>query len=138
MADYSKPLPVINDLNRPHWEGARNHEFLIQRCKECGHMWFPPMTNCSKCLSTTIEWVKTSGRGTVFSYIVYHQGWLHGYKDEVPYNVAIIELSEGVRLISNIAGIPNEMIEVGMPVQVTFEDVAPAVVIPRFRPASAQ
>jgi uncharacterized OB-fold protein len=135
VADYTRPLPVINDLNRPHWEGARNHEFLIQRCEDCGHMWFPPMPNCSNCLSTESEWTRVSGRGTVFSYIVYHQGWLPGFKDEVPYNVAIIELDEGVRFINNVVGAPNETIEVGMPVEVTFEDVSPDVTIPRFKPA---
>ena len=137
MADYNKPLPVINDLNRPHWEGARNHEFLIQRCTHCGHLSFPPMPNCDNCLSTDLEWVRADGKGTVFSYIVYHQGWLPGYKDEIPYNVAIIELSEGVRLINNVVGIPNEKIEVGMPVQVTFEDINSDITIPKFKPVNA-
>lgn len=137
MEDYARPLPAINDLNRPHWEGARNHEFLIQRCRDCGHLWFPPMPNCNNCLSTEIEWTRAGGRGTVFSFIVYHQGWLPGFKDETPYNVAIIELDEGVRLINNIIGIPYEQIEVGMPVEVTFQDINADVTIPRFKPVVA-
>ncbi len=134
MADYTKPLPVVNDLNKPHWEGAKRHEFLMQRCKECGHKWFPPFPTCTNCQSTNVEWYKSSGKGTVFSYIVYHQGWLPGYKDSVPYNVAIIEV-EGVRFINNVVGIDNKAIKVDMPVQVTFEDVTPEVTIPRFKPA---
>src|SRR6266851_5060342 len=108
MAEYNKPLPVVNELNRPHWDGARRHEFLIQRCTNCGHMAFPPMPNCDNCLATELEWVKSSGKGTIFSFIIYHQGWLPGYKDELPYNVAIVELQEGVRLINNIVGIDND------------------------------
>ncbi len=77
-AEYEKPMPEINDLNRPHWEGAKQHEFRVQRCRACGHMWFPPMTNCSRCLGTDLEWFATSGKGKVFSFIVYHQGRLHG------------------------------------------------------------
>ncbi len=97
-------------------------------------MWFPPMPECSKCLSTDLEWTRSSGKGTVFSFGVYHQGWLPGYKEAVPYNVAIIEMEEGVRLINNIVGIDNEKIEVGMAVEVTFEDISPEVTIPRFKP----
>jgi uncharacterized protein len=137
VAEYARPLPIVNDLNRPHWEGAKNHEFLIQRCRDCGHLWFPPMPNCSKCLSTSVEWVRSPGKGTVFSYIVYHQGWLPGFKDEVPYSVAIVELDEGVRFVTNLTGVANDKIEVGMPVEVTFDNVAPEVTIPKFKPAAA-
>ncbi len=135
-AEYEKPMPEINDLNRPHWEGANQHEFRVQRCRACEHMWFPPMTNCSRCLSTDLEWFATSGKGKVFSFIVYHQGWLPGYLKETPYNVAIIELDEGVRFINNVVGIPNEEIEVDMPVEATYEQVTGEVTIPRFRPAT--
>ena len=135
-AEYRKPMPEINDLNRPHWEGANQHEFRVQRCRGCGHMWFPPMTNCSRCLSTDLEWFVTGGKGKVFSFIVYHQGWLPGYLQETPYNVALIELDEGVRFISNVVGIPNDQIEVDMPVEATYEEVTPEVTIPRFRPAA--
>lgn len=135
MSEYHKPLPVVNDLNRPHWAAARERKFLIQRCQDCGKLWFPPQPNCSHCLGTAIEWMPVSGRGTVFSFVVYHQAWLPGYREELPYNVAIVELDEGVRLINNIVGIPNDEIRIGMPVEVTFEDVTPDVTIPRFRPA---
>jgi len=137
VAAYTRPLPVVNELNRPHWDGAKNHEFLIQRCRDCGHRWFPPMPNCSNCLSTLIEWVRSPGTGSIFSYIVYHQGWLPGFKDEVPYAVAIVELDEGVRFVSNLAGVANGDIKVGMPVEVTFDDVTPEVTIPKFRPTGA-
>ena len=137
MSEYAKPIPVITELNEPHWEGARRGEFLAQRCTACGQIWFPPSPNCSGCLSTDYEWAAMAGTGTVYSFIVYHQGWLPGYRDDLPYNVAIIELDEGVRLINNLVEVDNDAIEVGMPVEVVFEDVAPDVVVPRFRPAAS-
>ena len=137
MTEYAKPIPVVTELNEPHWEGARRGEFLAQRCTACGHIWFPPSPNCSGCLSTDYEWAAMAGTGTVYSFIVYYQGWLPGYRDELPYNVAIVELDEGVRFINNIVEVDNDAIEIGMPVEVVFEDVAEDVVVPRFRPVAS-
>lgn len=136
MADYKRPLPVVNELNKPHWEGAKQHKFLIQRCKDCGNLWFPPIENCYRCLSTNYEWVEPSGKGKIYSFIVYHQAWNPGFQDSLPYNLAIIELAEGVRFVNNITGTPNDALRVDMPVQVTFDDVTPEVTIPRFTPAA--
>ena len=133
--EYDKPLPVVDDLNRPHWEAAKKHQFLVQRCQDCGHMWFPPVPNCTTCLSTHYDWVPVKGTGKVHSFIVYHQGWLPGYLKSTPYNVAIVQLDEGPRLINNIVGIDNDDIKVDMPVEVTYEDISPEVTIPRFKPA---
>ena len=133
MTDYAKPLPAINDLNRPFWEGAKQHKLLIQKCRDCGHLMLPPLPNCPDCLSTELEWVKSAGRGQVFSFITYHQAWLAGFREDLPYNVAIIELNEGVRFISNVTG-PPESLSVGMPVSVTFDDVTNEVSIPKFAP----
>ncbi len=135
MPDYAKPLPIINDLNRPHWEGARRREFRVQRCTECGHLWFPPMPNCSACLSPGFEWIEVSGKGTVYSYIVYHQGWLPGYRDDLPYNVAIIELDEGIRLINNVVSASHNDLAIGMRVEAVYEDVTAEITIPRFKPS---
>ena len=136
MNEYDKPLPIVTDLDRPHWEAAKRHELLVQHCKACGHLSFPPMTNCSQCLSRDLDWQAVKGTGKVHSFIVYHQGWLPGYLKSTPYNVAIVQLDEGPRFISNIVGIDNDDIEVDMPIEVTYEEVAPDVIIPRFKPVS--
>ncbi|MEX2446661.1 MAG: Zn-ribbon domain-containing OB-fold protein [Dehalococcoidia bacterium] len=137
MNEYDKPLPVVTELNRAHWDGADAHEFRVQRCSDCGHMQFPPIRNCTECLSETLEWVAARGTGSVYSFIVYHQGWLPGFLKQTPYNLAIVELDEGVRVITNILDIENEDIQVGMPVEAVYEEVQPGVTIPRFRPATA-
>jgi len=135
MSDYPRPLPEVTDLNRPHWEGAKEHRYLIQKCKQCGHLWFPPVPNCNRCLSYEVEWVDVSGKGTVHSFIVYQQAWHPGFKDDIPYNLAIIELEEGVRLMNNVVVASNDQIEVGMAVEVVYDDVTDEVTIPRFKPA---
>jgi uncharacterized OB-fold protein len=135
MSEYKRPLPVVTEATKPHWEAAREHKYLIQRCSDCGHSWFPPAPNCQRCLSSNVEWVEASGRGEVYSFIVYHQGWHPGFADSVPYNLAIIQLEEGVRVMNNIVGTDNDKIRVGMAVEVTFDDVTEEVTIPRFKPA---
>jgi uncharacterized OB-fold protein len=132
---YEKPLPLVNDLNRPHWEGARRGELMIQRCAACGHLQFPPLPNCTRCLAEDLGWTRVSGKGKVFSFVVYHQAWSPGFQAEVPYNVAIVELEEGVRLISNIVDVPNDRLAVDLPVEVTFEAVTEELAVPKFTPA---
>jgi uncharacterized OB-fold protein len=133
MNEYERPLPEITTLNRPHWEAAKQHQYLIQRCQQCGHQWFPPMRTCTECLSDQVEWVQAKGTGSVYSFVIYHQGWLPGYLKQTPYNLAIVELDEGIRVVTNLVGIDNDAIEVGMPVEVMYEHIAPEVVIPRFQ-----
>jgi uncharacterized OB-fold protein len=132
---YSKPLPEIDDINRPFWEATRRSALHLQRCKDCRHVWYPAGTNCPKCLSTSFEWSPMSGRGTVWSFIVYHHCWHRGFEKEIPYNVAMIQLEEGPIVITNIVDVENEAIKVGMPVKVVFEPATDEVTLFRFKPA---
>jgi uncharacterized OB-fold protein len=132
---YSKPLPEIDDINRPFWEATRHGELRLQRCKDCRQVWYPAGTNCPKCLSTSFEWGPMSGRGTVWSFIVYHHCWHRGFEKEIPYNVAMIQLEEGPIVISNIVDVKNEAIKVGMPVKVVFEPATGEVALFKFKPA---
>lgn len=132
---YSKPLPEIDDINRPFWEATRRGELRLQRCKDCSHVWYPAGTNCPKCLSTSFEWGPMSGRGTVWSFIVYHHCWHRGFEKEIPYNVAMIQLEEGPIVITNVIDVKNEAIKVGMPVKVVFEHATDEVTLFKFKPA---
>jgi len=132
---YSKPLPEIDDINRPFWEATRHGELRLQRCKDCRHVWYPAGTNCPKCLSTSFEWGPMSGRGTVWSFIVYHHCWHRGFEKEIPYNVALIQLEEGPIVITNIVDVKNEAIKVGMPVKVVFEPATDEVTLFKFKSA---
>lgn len=130
---YTKPLPEITEENREFWEGARNGELRMQKCRACGHIRYPVALVCPKCLSADNDWTPLSGRGTVFSYVVFHQVYNAGFRDDVPYNVALIQLEEGPRLFSNVVDVANTEVKVGDAVEVTFDPVTPTVTLPRFR-----
>ena len=135
MTDYLKPLPPITNLNRPYWDGLREGRLQMQQCQACRLVWYPPGPLCPHCWSTEIEWATLSGRGTVNSWVVFHQAYLKGFDDEVPFNVAEVTLEEGPRLMTNLVGIDADQIEVGMPVQIVFDAVTEEVTLAKFEPA---
>ena len=134
MSVYPKPLPRITPDNRPFWEAARRHELRLQRCGECGQVWYPPGPVCPGCLSERSEWHRLGGRGKVSSWVVFHQKYFESFAADIPYNVVQVELEEGPRLLANLVGVPYDAIEIGMPVAVVFDDVTPEISLPRFRP----
>jgi uncharacterized OB-fold protein len=95
---------------------------------------FPIGPVCPRCLSPEYDWKELSGRGEVLSWVVFRRAYDPAFQDDVPYNVALVELEEDLRMFSNIVDVDLEEIEVGMHVEVVFDDVAPDLTIPRFRP----
>jgi uncharacterized OB-fold protein len=131
---YDKPLPKLTALNRPFWDATLRGELVFQRCRACGKHWYPIEPRCPKCLSAQYEWAPSKGSARVLSYVVFHQVYDKRFKSSVPYNVALVELDEDVRMFTNIVGIANDALEVGMKVAVEFERVTDEVAIPRFHP----
>ena len=134
MPEYQKPLPIISAVNQPYWEAARRHELRLQRCQRCARFWYPFGPVCPFCWSREYEWALLSGHGTVTSWVVFHQIYFQAFVDEAPYAVVQVELDEGPRLLSNLVGVQNDDIFIGMPVEVCFDDVAEEVTLPKFRP----
>ena len=129
-----KPLPEADETSKPFWEAAMEGRLLLMRCSDCGTWRLPSRQHCDNCLSDQYTWEQASGRGTVRTFGVMHQKYHPAWAAEAPYNVTIVELEEGPRLPTNIVGVENAQIRVGMPVIVDFErheDVA----LPKFRPA---
>ncbi len=108
---------------------------MIQRCKGCGTHLYPGRQLCTECLGEALEWVQASGRGTLFTFGIMHQRYHPGFVDDLPYNVAVVELEEGPRLNTNIVGVENEALRVGMAVEVIFEELTDEISLPKFRPA---
>jgi uncharacterized OB-fold protein len=135
MIDSPKALPVINDDNRQYWEYCKKHELRMQKCTTCGHIRFPPGFICPACHSLEAEWTILSGKGIVYSYIIYRAVYHPAFKDKIPYMVAIIQLAEGPRMESNITGCRVEEVKIDMPVEVYFEDVGENISVPKFKPA---
>jgi uncharacterized OB-fold protein len=133
---YEKPLPKPTKEDRPFWEAAKRHELVLPRCRECGHVWFPPYLSCNRCLSSDREWVRASGRGTVWGMIEMAQNYLPAFAGDLPYNVVLVELEEGPMMFSNVVGLANDQIRIGMPLEVVFEDVTEEFALPKFRPVT--
>ena len=135
-----KPVPVPDEESRPFFDGAKRRELMILRCSACGHPMWPashagslPLTpRCQRCNSPELEWTAATGKATLYSFVVMHQPY-PGFEDEVPYNIALVELEEGVRCFSNIVDCDNADLHVGMPLEVVFEDLTDEVSIPKFR-----
>jgi len=136
MAAPEKPLPVIDAENAPYWEYCRKHELRFQKCMDCGHIRSRISTICPECSSMESEWTKLSGKGKVFSFIIYRRAFHPAYENDIPYCVAIIELDEGPRMQSNVTGCDVDDIEIEMPVEVYFDDVSEEISLPKFRPVS--
>ena len=136
MSEYLKPLPPVTNLNRPYWEGLRDGVLRMQRCASCRLIWYPPSPSCPRCWSADHAWTQLSGRGTVNSWVVFHQAYLKGYDEEVPFNVAEVTLAEGPRLMTNLVEVDNDDIRAGMPVEVVFDAVTEEVTLAKFRPAA--
>ncbi len=131
MADL--PLPVPDEATAPFWESCRAGELRIQRCVQCGVFRHPPRPMCRHCGSMEQEWAAVSGRGSVFSYIVTHQPIHPALVDRVPHAVVLVELEEGVRMTSNVVDCAPDEVAIGMPVEVTFEQVNEQITLPKFR-----
>jgi uncharacterized OB-fold protein len=134
-APAAKPVPEPDEASRPFFEGALRGELLLPRCVDCDYFLHLGSRICTQCLGENIAWTPVSGRGTLFTFGIMHQKYHPGFYAEIPYNVAVVELAEGPRLQTNIVGVRNEDLRVGMPVVVTFERVSEEVALPKFRPS---
>jgi len=132
MTDYQKPLPVPDGDTQPYWSAAKEHRLTIQLCQDCRQAIFYPRSVCPHCMSDRIEWIEASGRGTIYSYTVVHRSPAQ-FKDDVPYVVALIDLEEGVRMMSNVVGCPPSDVSIGAAVEVLFDHVTPEITLPKFR-----
>jgi uncharacterized protein len=129
----AKPLPTIDEQNAPFWEAAKQGRLAMQQCQQCGHIRFPIQPLCPVCISPDFAWTDLSGRGTVFSKIVYQRAFHPAYRGDVPYNLVIIQLEEGPRMFSNVHENPDSTVGVGDFVEVVFDQATDDIFIPRFR-----
>ena len=134
-APAKRPLPGISDDTRFFWEGANQGKLLIQRCKSCGTLRHPPGPVCSKCHSFEWDTVQASGRGTIYSFVVMHYPEVPPF--EHPNPIALIELAEGTRIISQLVGVKPADVKIGDAVQVEFNAFNDGeLTLPQFRPVT--
>jgi uncharacterized OB-fold protein len=130
-----KAVPVPTPDTERYWAGTARGELWVQRCDACGRSFFYPRNGCPHCSSLDVTWERVSGRARLHTYVISHRhapGFAHG----VPYAIAVVELEEGPRMMSNIIGIDNipEQLELDMELVVDFEPRGDQMV-PVFRPA---
>ncbi len=135
MAKASRPLPVPTPETQHFWDGTRDQQLLLQRCDDCSHVYFPPRPFCPKCSARAVSTFVASGKATLASYVINerpHPAW-----DE-PYAIALVELAEGVRMMTNIVDCPQtpEALQLDMALEVTWEELNDEITLPLFRPAT--
>jgi uncharacterized OB-fold protein/acyl dehydratase len=130
-----RPHPALTQDNAFWFEGAQEHRLLIQHCTSCGTLRHPPLPSCANCGSLEWDTVESSGRGTVYSYVVVHYPQVPSF--EYPLPIGLIELEEGTRVVANLGGVERQDITIGMPVQAEFVDFDEELSLPVFVPAGA-
>jgi len=135
MSDQTRPVPAIDADSAPFWAAARDGRLSMQRCSTCHRMVFYPRAICPFCMSDELDWIDLSGRGTVYSYTVVHKA-PPGFADEVPYVVALVDLDEGVRMMSRVVDCSIERVAVGIAVQVVFRALSDDASLPCFTPVA--
>ena len=126
-----KPRPAPESL--PYWQAAREHRLALPKCEDCQKFWFPPSRTCPHCLSTKFSFENVSGKGKIFSFVTFHRVYRPAFANDVPYVVALIELDEGPRLLSNIMGVTHDQVKCEMRVEVVFDDYDEEISIPKFK-----
>jgi uncharacterized OB-fold protein len=124
--------PPVSEVATPFWEATRQGRLLLQWCTACERPVWYPREVCPACLGTTLEWRESQGRGVVYACTVEHKAQIRAL--EAPYVVALVELDEGVRLLSNVVGCPPDGVAVGDRVSVTWEPLSDGRRLPLFAP----
>ena len=129
-------MPKPTPETRHFWEGARQGELRLQRCQACTHIYFPPRPFCPNCACRSVEVIKATGHGKLYSYVISHRP---APGIPAPYSIAVVELDEGPRIMTNIIGCPQtpEALVLDMPVEVSFQAQSDEITLPLFKPAGA-
>ena len=131
-----KPLPEPGDpLHQQFWALCNEERLCFQRCSGCGLWRHVPRDMCAECWSTEWEWVQSSGKGKLYTWTVVERPMHSGFFADVPYASIIVELEEGVRMVSMMRDLPMDELKINLPVEVVFERASETVALPYFRPA---
>lgn len=134
MAEGQRPLPKPTPETQHFWDGTQAGELRLQTCNDCKHTYFPPRPFCPKCGSRSVAIAKASGRAKLLSYVIHHRP-APGFTP--PYAIAVVELAEGPRMMTNIVECRQtpEALQLDMDLEVTFAKQNDAITLPLFKPA---
>ena len=131
-----KPTPEPDDVTAFYWRGAAEGTLLVLRCEACGYLSHPPDVACARCGAAALDPAPMSGFGTVYSFTIVRQAFDPAFLPEIPYVVALVELDEqpGLLLLANIVDTDIDAVDIGLRVEVTFEE-RDGHAVPQFRPS---
>jgi uncharacterized OB-fold protein len=129
LAPQSGPVPHSSTpTTAPFWDGCREAQLRYQRCGECDEANFPPVDHCRFCLSDKLDWHTSAGNGEIYSWTVVHRPVTPEFAP--PYAPAIVTLTEGYQMLTNIVGVEPAALRIGLPVKVEFHTLAGDLVLP--------
>ena len=135
---YNKPLPSIDPGTERFWEALRQKELIYQRCRVCKREFSPYQPTCPSCWSADFEELKSSGRGTVYTYSTVYRAPTPEFRADLPYVVALIQLEEGFYMTSTIVGCPADEVRIDMPVEVEYFVATPEITLAKFHPIAGK
>jgi len=133
MPDSVRARPQPTPETQHFWDGTRQHELRLQRCDACGRIYFPPRPFCPACASRSVTVFAASGKAVLHSYVIHHRP-VSGFTP--PYAIAVVELAEGPRMMTNIVDCAQtpEALQLDMPLEVVFEKLDDEITLALFRP----
>jgi uncharacterized OB-fold protein len=132
--DLIKPMPIPTRWSQPFWDAARQHRLVLRKCSACGYIDHPPYLYCTNCHADEHEWIEASGKAVLATYAINIFGVPFPFWVDLPYVVALVDLPEGPRMISNIVDCEHDQIVNGMELEVVFDDVTDEITMPKWRP----
>ena len=136
MTTPQKPLPKATPETEAFWQGCKDGKLTLPRCGDCNQFHYYPRAVCPHCWSRNLAWEELSGKGKLYSYVISHRP-APGFQEETPYAIAVVELDEGPRMMTNLTGVDQtpEALVLDMPLEITFEEVTDEVTMFKFQPA---
>jgi len=108
---------------------------MLNACNSCGIIMFYPRATCTRCMSDDLGWIEASGRGEVYAFTVCYRAPDAVFREDAPYVIALIDLAEGPRMMSNVTDCDPDTVYIGMPVEVWFDPATEDIAIPKFKPS---
>jgi hypothetical protein len=132
-----KPVPMTQPWTEEFWKAAKQHKFLIQHCHDCDINIFYPRKFCPDCWGTNLGWIEASGQGKLHTYTVTHYGVEQRFAGDLPFVLALVDMEEGIRVMTRIVNCKHENLKCDMPVELTWEDLDENFSLYYFQPAKA-
>ena len=137
--EVERPIPQpITPESKPYWDGMKESKLMLPKCQDCGKVHFYPRAFCPHCHSHNLTWVQASGKGTLYSFEILHRPFNRAVKVPTPYVLAMVELEEGPRMLSNLVNVEPDpkVVKCDMPVEIVYSKLTDDITIPLFQPAT--